>query len=110
MADVRKLPLVLADEEATSAFTKGGIRSIENAIDIVEAKRRKNVQPSASETSVADAGMATLAQALLDRINSMPRQEYIALRNREYKEAEQEVEVLRDLVEQLQDLLEDVSK
>ena len=110
LADVRKLPLVLADEEARGAFVTGGIRSIEKAIDIAEAKRRKDVQPSPSETSVADAGMATLAQALLDRIKTLPRQDYIALRNREYTEAAQEVEVLRDLVEQLQDLVEDVSK
>lgn len=110
LADVRKLPLVLADDKAKTAFVTGGIRSIEKAIDIAETNRRKDVHPSPSETSVAEAGMATLAQALLDRIKTLPRQDYVALRDRQYKDAEQEVDVLRDLVEQLQDLLEDVSK
>lgn len=74
LADVRKLPLVLADDEAQTTFVTGGVRSIEDAIDIAEAKRREDVRPSQSETSVADASMVTLAEALLDRIKALPRQ------------------------------------
>ena len=110
LADVRKLPLVLADEDAKAAFLTGSVRSIEDGIDIAEAKRRKDVSPSPSETSVADASMVTLAEALLDRVRTLPRQDYVALRDRQYENADQDVDVLRDLAEHLHDLLQDVSK
>lgn len=110
LADVRRLPRVLADGEATTAFVTGGVRSIEGAIGIAEANRRKDVQPPALETPVAEASMATLAEALLQRIKSLPRQDYIALRDRQYETADQDVDVLRELAEHLHDLLEDVSK
>ena len=110
LADVRKLPLVLADDEAKATFVTGGVRSIENAIDTVEAKRRKDVRPSPSETSVAEATMPTLAEALLGRIKALPRQDFVALRDRQYENADQDVDILRDLAEQLRDLLQDVSK
>ena len=107
---VRKLPLVLADDEATAVFVEGGVRSIEDAVEVAEANRRRDIHPSPLETSVANASMATLAEALLGKIKSLPRQDYIALRDRQYETADQEVDVLSDLVEQLQDLLQDVAK
>ena len=110
LADVRKLPLVLADDEAQATFVNGGVRSIEDAIDIAEAKRRKDVHPSQSETSVADASMVTLAEALLDRIKALPRQDYVALRDRQYENADQDVDLLSDLADHLRDLIQDVSK
>ena len=110
LADVRKLPLVLADDDATEVFVEGGVRSIEGAIEIAQANRRKDVQPSPGETSVANASMATLAEALLDKIKSLPRQEYVALRDRQYETANQDVDTLSDLAEQLHDLLQDVAK
>ena len=110
LADVRKLPLVLADDEATSVFVEGGVRSIEHAVEVAEANRRKDIHPSAFETSVAKASMATLAEALLERIKSLPRQDYVALRDRQYEAAHQEVDVLSDLADQLHDLLQDVAK
>lgn len=110
LADVRKLPRVLSDEEAKAVFVKGGLRSVEGAIDIAEANRREEVHPSPIETSVANADMATLAEALLHRIQSLPRQDYIALRDRQYETAGHDIDVLSDLAEHLQDLLQDVSK
>lgn len=110
LADVRKLPRVLADEEARDKFANGGIRSIEAAINIAENNRQKHVLPSPLDTSVANANMSTLAEALLKRIKALPRQDYVALRDREYETAEQEVETLTDLAEHLHDLLKDVSK
>lgn len=110
LADVRKLPLVLGDDEAKAAFVNGGVRSIENAIDIAEANRRKGIHPSPRETSVATASMGVLAEALLDKIKSLPRQDYVALRDRQYEAADQEIDILTDLAEHLQDLLQDVSK
>ena len=110
LADVRKLPRVLSDEEAKTAFVTGGVRSIEGAIDIAETNRREEVHPSPLETSVANAEMATLAEALLHKIKSLPRQDYIALRDRQYETAGQDIDTLTDLAEHLQDLLQDVSK
>lgn len=110
LADVRKLPLVLADDEATAVFIEGGVRSIESAVDVAEANRRSDIHPSPLKTTVGKASMATLAEALLDRIKSLPRQDYIALRDRQYETAHQEVDVLTDLAEHLHDLLQDVAK
>ena len=110
LADVRKLPMVLADKEATAVFVDGGVRSIEDAVEVAETNRRRDIHPSPLEASVAKASMATLAEALLDRISSLPRQDYVALRDRQYETAHQEVDVLSDLAEQLHELLQDVAK
>ena len=110
LADVRKLPLVLADAEATDVFVEGGVRSIEAAVEVAEINRRRDVHPSPLESSVAKASMATLAEALLDRVKSLPRQDYVALRDRQYETADQDVDVLSDLAEHLHDLLQDVAK
>ena len=110
LADVRKLPRVLSDEEAKAVFITGGVRSIERAIDIAEANRREEVHPSPLETSVGNAEMATLAEALLHKIKSLLRQDYVALRDRQYETADQDIDILTDLTEHLQDLLQDVSK
>ena len=107
---VRKLPMVLADDEATDVFVKGGVRSIEEAVEVADRNRRKDAPPSRLEIPVAKADMASLAEALLTRIKSLPREDYIALRDRRYETAEQDVDILSDLAEHLRDLLEDVAK
>ena len=109
LRDVRKLPQVLADEEAKEAFVNGGVRSIEDAIVIVETKRKENTHTPSDKTKVADAGMAVLAETLLDRIKALPREDYIALRDRNYETADQDLDTLNDLLEHLSDLLKDVS-
>lgn len=111
LADVRKLPRVLADDDAKDTFVNGGIRSIENAIAIAEENRRKgDTFPSPEDTTVTKASVAMLSEVLLQRIKSLPREDYIALRDRQYEAAQQEVDILRDLADHLQDLLQDVSK
>ena len=110
LADVRKLPRVLADDEAKDTFVNGGIRSIEAAIAVAEANRQKDIHASSAETTVANASMAVLAEALLQRIKGLPREEYLDLRNRQYETADQDVDTLSDLAEHLHDLLLDVSK
>ena len=111
LADVRKLPRVLADDEAKDTFVTGGFDSIEGAIAVAEVNRKKrDVLPSPADTTVASASIATLAEALLQRIKSLPREDYIALRDRHYDAAQQEVDTLSDLAEHLQGLLADVSK
>ncbi len=110
LADVRKLPRVLADDEAKDTFVNGGIRSIEDAIAVAEANRQKDVHASSADTTVANASMAVLAEALLHRIKALPREDYLALRDRLYETADRDVDTLSDLAEHLHDLLQDVSK
>ena len=110
LADVRKLPRVLADDEAKETFVNGGVRSIEAAIEVAEANRKKDVHTSSTDTTVANASMAVLAEALLQRIKALPREDYIALRDRQYETADRDVDTLSDLAEHLHDLLQDVSK
>ncbi|MXZ81235.1 MAG: hypothetical protein F4Z15_07720, partial [Gammaproteobacteria bacterium] len=78
LADVRKLPRVLADDEAKEAFVNGGVRSIENAITIEEGNRRKHAHDTPAGTTVANADLAILAEVLLEKIRSLPREDYIA--------------------------------
>lgn len=110
LADVRKLPRVLADDEAKDVFVNGGIRSIEGAIAVAEANRQETIRPSPSEVAVADADIITLAAALLERVKSLPREDYLALRDRQYDAADQDVDTLSDLADHLGDLLQDVRK
>lgn len=110
LEDVRKLPRVLADDEAKGIFVNGGIRSIETAIAVADANRQEDVHPSSTDTTVADASMAMLADALLKRIKSLPREDYLALRDRQYETADQDVDTLSDLAYHLNNLLQDVSK
>ena len=110
LADVRKLPRVLADEEAKDCLVNGGIRSIEDAIATAEANRHNDVRPSPLDTPIADADIGTLAEALLGRIKSLPREDYVALRDRQYDTADQDIDTLSDLAEHLHDLLQDVAK
>ena len=110
LADVRKLPRVLADGEATDTLVNGGIRSVEDAIAIAEANRQSHVRPSPLDTSVAKANIGTLAEALLQKVKSLPREDFVALRDRQYDTAEQDIDTLSDLAEHLHDLLQDVAK
>ena len=110
LADVRKLPRVLDDDEARGTFVNGGIRSIEDAIAVAEANRQKEVHASPADTTVANASMVVLAETLLQRIKALPREDYVALRDRQYETADQDVDTLSDLAEHLRDLLQDVSE
>ena len=110
LADVRKLPRVLADDEARDVFGTGGVRSIEDAIAVAEANRQETIRPSPSDIAVADADMITLAGALLQRIKSLSREEYLLLRDRQYDSADQDVDTLNDLAEHLSELIQDVAK
>ena len=110
LADVRKLPRVLADDEAKDTFVNGGIRSIEDAIAVADANLQSGAEPDRDCITIADADMAALAEALLQRIKSLPREEFVALRDKQYAAAQRDVETLEELGEHLQGLLQDVAK
>jgi len=110
LADVRKLPRVLDDEEAKEVLVSGGIRSIERAIAVAEANRQQAISTSPADTTVGAADLASLAEALINRIRSMPREDYLALRDRQYGTADRDIDMLTDLAEELHGLLADVAK
>ena len=110
LADVRKLPLVLKDEEAKKAFISGGPRSIENAIRVAEDNRSNVVNPKVLQSNLDKATMVTLVQVLNDRIKNIPFHEFVNLRDRRYEGAQFEIDVLIDLAESLGELLRNVSE
>lgn len=110
LRDVRSLPSVLADTEAKNIMVNGGVGSIENAIEVAKANNRQDIDPSPFDSVVGEMTVASLAEALLQKIKSLPRDDYIALRDRQYETADQDVDTLSDLAEQLNDLLQDVAK
>lgn len=108
LADVRKLPKVLQDDDAKAEFVEGAPRSIERAIKLCE---RKEEQSQDSEKAISkDVTIYQLAEALAKRISDLPRSEWRALRDREHPNAEEQIRIFEDLTEQLRDLLSDVSK
>ena len=110
LADVRKLPRVLDDDEAREVFVSGGVRSIEDAVDTLEIKRSNDLQALPNKVSVLDASIGALAATLLQKIKALPRQDFIDLRDRQYDSADQDVDTLSGLADHLQDLLQDVAK
>ena len=90
---------------STAAFDRS-----KDAIAVAEKNHKGTISPSTSDVTVADADMITLADALLQRIKSLPREHYLALRDRQYQAADQDLDTLNDLAEQLGDLLQDVAK
>ena len=108
LADVRKLPKVLQDDEAKTLFVEGAPRSIEKAIKLCERKEDQNQDPEKAISK--EATIYQLAEALAKRIGDLPRSEWRALRDRELPNAEEQIRIFEDLTEQLRDLLNDVSK
>ena len=110
LADVRKLPRVLRDDEAREKFLEDAPRSIEAAVRLLE-QRENSVHTKPSALTLANASMYQLAENLARRINDMPYREMKALKNKENNdEAKERISVLDDACERLQDLLNDVSE
>lgn len=105
LADVRHLPRVLRDDEAREVFLKGGLRSIEEAIKVLD---RKN--PEASKVTLENATIYQLADILARRINDLPYSEIRTLREKEQEKVIENINTLEDLSGHLEDLLEHVSE
>ena len=105
LADVRRLPRVLADDEAREIFLRGGPRSIEKAVKRLEQKE----EPIPPEKVTLDAAsLHQLTQALARRLDDLPYSDVRALKNRDTSDAADQLRALEDLSEQLQDFLQDV--
>ena len=105
LADVRRLPKVLEDDEARELFLGGGPRSIEKAVKRLEQKADP-VQPDKS--TLAAASLLHLVQVLARRLNDLPYSDVRALKNRDAPDAADQLRALEDLSEQLQGFLQDV--
>ena len=110
LADVRQLPKVLRTEEACDIFLKGGPRSIEKAIAVIDRQSEKASNGAASSTTLDAATVYQLAEVLARRINDLPYSEVRALRKKEHDDAEDQIRCLEDLSERLRNLLDDVSE
>ncbi len=110
LADVRKLPKVLRDDEAKDTFLEGGPRSIEQAIRLCDRKEEEARKQTSGKATLEEASIYHLAKVLARGINDLPRSEWRALRDREHDDADEQIRILEDLAEQLRDLLVDVSK
>ena len=110
LADVRKLPKVLADDEARDIFVTGGPRSIEKAIRNLD-HRAAIEHGSAAENRVLEAAsLHQLVQVLSRRIDNLPYSELRVLRTRETDEVDDQLRALEDLSEQLRNFLHDVGE
>ena len=105
LADVRRLPKVLEDDEARELFLGGGPRSIEKAVKRLEQKADP-VPPDKS--TLAAASLLHLVQVLARRLNDLPYSDVRALKNRDAPDAADQLRALEDLSEQLQGFLQDV--
>ncbi len=108
LEDTRKLPQVLADDQARNHFLSGGSRSIEEAVRSLERKRAAN--RNTDKLLLKDASITDLADTLAKRIDEMPYSQVWALRTSDREESREQVAALHEVGERLGSLLEDVAK
>ena len=108
LADARKLPKVLADDEAREAFLEGGPRSIEAAIKRVEQKEEARRGTTAEQVRLGSASLHELVEALSARVDRIPYSEVRSLKARGNPAVAERVSALEDLSQQLRMLLGDV--
>lgn len=106
--DVRQLPRVLRDDEATEVFLSGGPRSIERAVRILDD--RFDTTANNERTTLQAASIFQLADVLHRRIHEMPYSELRALRVREHQDADEQIRSLEDLAQAVRQLLDDVTE
>ena len=107
LADVRRLPEVLRDEEAKEIFLQGKVDSIKEAIKHVE---RKSQSKSPDNALIQRTPIPLLAQILKQKLNDMPASEYRGWQRGESESDIHTVQILQDLYETLEDTLRDVGK
>ena len=110
LGDVRLLPRVLSNEDAKRVFVDGGPRSIENAIKLLDAQSKAEIDQKTGPLTLDAVSTYQLAEILERRISDLPYSEVRALKSRQHSDAAEKVGVLETLSTRLQDLLEDVSE
>lgn len=102
LADVRLLPKVLKDEDATKKFVEGGIHSIREAARIVDEKCRPK---NGDDLPLQDADLVALAYAFRARIEAMTMLDF-----EERREDETFLSMIESLSQRLTNVLEYVRK
>ena len=106
LADVRSLPKVLGDNEARQVFLEGGIRSIEDAIALIDRRTAKEDD----NVALGAASLTQLMAELAQRIDNMPYKDVQAMRDKKQSESAEQVDLMESLSERLSKVLEDVSE
>ncbi len=111
LADVRQVPKVLQDEEATDIFVKeGGVGSIERAVKHIDRKAETELDSTIKRLHLEDAPIHILAKTLTDKIQNMPFSSVQALQRGSSDEDIESVRNFEDLADRLEELLESVRK
>ena len=106
--DVRNLPKVLRNEEASEIFISGGPGSIEEAVKFIDREEHAGAS-SNKKATLESASVHQLVNTLLQRIPNLTYAEVSKLKNRENSEADEQISAFENLNEQLQRLIQDVS-
>ncbi len=110
LADVRQIPKVLQDQEATNIFVSGGVGSIESAINRIDRKAEAELDPARKKLNLEDAPIDMLAKTLAGKIENMPFSYLKALQQGKSDTDIEAVRIFEDLVDRLGELLESVRK
>jgi len=108
LRDVRDLPRVLRNEDATELFVNGGVGSIEEAIKHLDQIAWASTPRNASKLTLQNAPIELIAHTLTARIINMPFSELQSLGADE--KGTEILNVLEDLNERLGELLGHVRK
>lgn len=108
LRDVRQLPKVLADPDASQIFLDGGPRSVEDAVNLL--RHRARTTASEADTTLTSASLFQLAEALARKVDEMPYSEVRALKTRERSELDEGIATLEHLSTRLNELLDDVGE
>ena len=106
LADVRRLPRVLADEGAQEVFLSGGPKSIEQAIKHLD--RQRVDEQAGNAVTLEAASVELLASTLVQKIDQMPYADVNALRLANTDSARQALDSLAYLAERLEEFLDHV--
>jgi hypothetical protein len=94
---IRQLPLVLENPKSKEIFLKGGRRSIQEALRVLESP--------APDAILKNASLTQLAQAIFDRILNLP---YGDLKSYKFNKDSNEVQILFEAKDQLIELCKDI--
>ena len=110
LANVRDLPRILRNDEAREVFLKGGYRSIEEAIRVVEEQSRQRLNETFSQEALKGISVYQLSEILARRIADIPLGELQALKGRVHEDAEEQVLAIEELASSLESFLDLVSE
>ena len=108
MRDVRDLPKVLRNDEASEKFIGGGLGSIEVAKKHLDKISWEASSKDSTKMTVNDAPTELLAQTLINRIIDMPFSTLQALKDDE--KGVESVGIFEELADRLGELLAHVGK